>query len=117
MRDSGAGWTGIQGNSNALPDEGLGWEEASHRSAELSEIHDQCTGGAEILRYTIYNYLSFCLQVVSACKFGILRQYDPLDTIFPETKDNVNYVHFVLSGECVLLQCLNVKVRLSLFGK
>lgn len=58
----------------------------------------------------VYMMHSLCFQIVSACKFGILRQYDPLDTIFPDSKDNVNHVYFVLSGECVLLQCLHVRV-------
>lgn len=58
--------------------------------------------------YKLHYYA--CVQIVSACKFGILRQYDPLDTIFPDSKDNVNHVYFVLSGECVLLQCLHVRV-------
>ncbi|KAH8397996.1 hypothetical protein KR222_009174 [Zaprionus bogoriensis] len=54
-------------------------------------------------------------QIISACKFGILRQYDPLDTIYPDEKDNVLYVHFVLSGECVLLQCLHMKASCASF--
>ncbi|XP_064536789.1 uncharacterized protein LOC135427293 [Drosophila montana] len=58
------------------------------------------------------SYLKFMSdsQIVSACKFGILRQYEPLGTIYPEEKDSIQYVHFVLSGECVLLQCLHMKV-------
>ncbi|EDW00453.1 uncharacterized protein LOC6565005 [Drosophila grimshawi] len=60
---------------------------------------------------TSLSYLKFMndAQVVSACKFGILRQYDPLNTIYPEDKDN-SHVHFVLSGECVLLQCLRMTI-------
>ncbi|XP_017869905.1 PREDICTED: uncharacterized protein LOC108618419 isoform X1 [Drosophila arizonae] len=50
-------------------------------------------------------------QIVSACKFGILRQYDPLSTIYPDSSDNIQHVYFVLSGECVLLQCLYMRVR------
>ncbi|KAL7745794.1 hypothetical protein ACLKA6_009989 [Drosophila palustris] len=49
-------------------------------------------------------------QIVSACKFGLIRQYDPLDTIYPEEKDSILHAHFVLSGECVLLQCLHMKL-------
>ncbi|XP_034118719.1 uncharacterized protein LOC117577871 [Drosophila albomicans] len=59
------------------------------------------------------SYLRFMTeaQVVSACKFGMIRQYDPMSTIYPEEKDSINHVHFVLSGECVLLQCLHMKVN------
>ncbi|KAH8308637.1 hypothetical protein KR044_003699 [Drosophila immigrans] len=57
------------------------------------------------------SYLKFMTdsQVVSACKLGLIKQYDPLCTIHPEDKDSINHVHFVLSGECVLLQCLHMK--------
>ncbi|XP_034485054.1 uncharacterized protein LOC117789947 [Drosophila innubila] len=58
------------------------------------------------------SYLKFMneSQIVSACKFGLIRQYDPLDTIYPEEKDSILHAHFVLSGECVLLQCLHMKL-------
>ncbi|XP_030379525.1 uncharacterized protein LOC115627828 isoform X2 [Scaptodrosophila lebanonensis] len=47
-------------------------------------------------------------QIINACKFGTLMQYEPLQTIYYEDKGSVSYVHFILSGECVILQCLNL---------
>jgi len=47
---------------------------------------------------------------VEACRFGKLKQFDPLDTIFCEDIGSMTNVHFVLSGECLILQCLNMKV-------
>ncbi|XP_017851175.1 uncharacterized protein LOC108605872 [Drosophila busckii] len=58
------------------------------------------------------SYLSFMneSQIVSACKFGIIRQYDPFDTIYSQDKEHLHHVYFILSGECVLLQCLYMKI-------
>lgn len=55
-------------------------------------------------------------QIVGASKLATIRQYDPLETIYPEEKDSTHHVHFVLSGECVLLQCLHMKVN-SVMGE
>nr|XP_036674147.1 uncharacterized protein LOC108018276 isoform X2 [Drosophila suzukii] len=52
-------------------------------------------------------------QIVEACRFGKLKQFDPLDTIFCEDIGSMTNVHFVLSGECLILQCLNMKVSLK----
>ncbi|XP_032578902.1 uncharacterized protein LOC6606914 isoform X3 [Drosophila sechellia] len=48
-------------------------------------------------------------QIVEACRYGRLKQFDPLDTIFCEDIGSMTNVHFVLSGECLILQCLNIK--------
>ncbi|EDW39388.1 GL13289 [Drosophila persimilis] len=45
--------------------------------------------------------------------FGSVVQYDPLETIYVEDKGSLNMVHFILSGECVVLQCLNLKINHS----
>ncbi|XP_034486169.1 uncharacterized protein LOC117790733 [Drosophila innubila] len=50
-------------------------------------------------------------QILNACKMSSLRQFKPLDTIYSHDKGTLTNVHFVLSGECVVLQCLNVKVK------
>ncbi|XP_058127165.1 uncharacterized protein LOC131290614 [Anopheles ziemanni] len=42
------------------------------------------------------------------CHRARIRQFEPDQTIFVEGKAPVNYAHFVLSGECGLLQCLNL---------
>ncbi|ALC49966.1 maker363 [Drosophila busckii] len=49
-------------------------------------------------------------QIIRACKNGYLMQYDPLQSIYSEETTGINYVHFILSGECVILQCLKMKV-------
>ncbi|XP_070137235.1 uncharacterized protein [Drosophila bipectinata] len=48
-------------------------------------------------------------QLIEACRFGSLKQYNPLETIYFEDKGNVSKVHFVLSGQCIILQCLTVE--------
>ncbi|XP_033167286.1 uncharacterized protein LOC117145664 isoform X1 [Drosophila mauritiana] len=52
-------------------------------------------------------------QIVEACRYGRLKQFDPLDTIFCEDIGSMTNVHFVLSGECLILQCLNIKVSMK----
>ncbi|XP_030564223.1 uncharacterized protein LOC115765011 isoform X2 [Drosophila novamexicana] len=49
-------------------------------------------------------------QILKACKLCTLKQYKPLDTIYIHDKGTFTNVHFVLSGECVILQCLEMKV-------
>ncbi|BFG00818.1 uncharacterized protein DMAD_00736 [Drosophila madeirensis] len=50
-------------------------------------------------------------QVVTACKFASIQQFDPLDTIYEEDLGSLSVVYFVLSGECMVLQCLPMKVN------
>ncbi|KAH8285982.1 hypothetical protein KR054_000263 [Drosophila jambulina] len=59
-----------------------------------------------------FDYFNFFTpeQIVVACKYGYLVQYEPLDTIYLGETGSLSYVRFVLSGECVILQCLNMKV-------
>ncbi|XP_068159089.1 uncharacterized protein [Drosophila tropicalis] len=49
-------------------------------------------------------------QIVNACKYGSIQQFDPLETIYTEDKGFMSYVYFVLSGECAMLQCLYMKI-------
>ncbi|TDG42626.1 hypothetical protein AWZ03_010954 [Drosophila navojoa] len=49
-------------------------------------------------------------QILKACKLCTLKQYNPLDTIYSHDRGTLTNVHFVLSGECLILQCLNMKV-------
>lgn len=49
-------------------------------------------------------------QIIDACKLSVLHQFEPLETIYYEDKGPLSYVHFVVSGECMILQCLQMKV-------
>ncbi|EDV99867.1 GH12552 [Drosophila grimshawi] len=49
-------------------------------------------------------------QIVRACSYCVLTQYDPLQSIYAEDRGAVSCVHFILSGECVILQCLKMTV-------
>ncbi|XP_032592921.1 uncharacterized protein LOC6563546 [Drosophila grimshawi] len=49
-------------------------------------------------------------QLSHACKICSLRQFNPLDTIYSRDEGTLTNVHFVLSGECVILQCLHIRV-------
>lgn len=50
------------------------------------------------------------LQFLTACKLSQLRQYKPLDTIYSHDRGTLSNVYFILSGECVILQCLHIRV-------
>ncbi|XP_017053249.1 uncharacterized protein LOC108096282 isoform X2 [Drosophila ficusphila] len=52
-------------------------------------------------------------QIIEACRFGKLKQFEPLQTIFCEDIGSTTNVHFVLSGECLILQCLNIKTSVK----
>ncbi|XP_026837654.1 uncharacterized protein LOC6550514 isoform X2 [Drosophila erecta] len=51
-------------------------------------------------------------QIVNASKYGTIQQFEPLETIYTEDLGTMSYVYFVLSGECVILQCLHMKVSM-----
>lgn len=59
-----------------------------------------------------FDYFDFLSpeQIILACKYSYLVQYEPLETIYLGDKGSLGYVRFVLSGECVILQCLSMKV-------
>ncbi|KAL9695321.1 hypothetical protein quinque_014606 [Culex quinquefasciatus] len=46
-----------------------------------------------------------------------VREFDPGQTIFVEGRSPVNYAHFVLSGRCMVVQCLKMVKVLDKFGK
>ncbi|XP_062137707.1 uncharacterized protein LOC133847017 isoform X2 [Drosophila sulfurigaster albostrigata] len=50
------------------------------------------------------------VAIVRACSYGLLIQYDPLQFIYSDNRGAVSYVHFILSGECTILQCLKMRV-------
>lgn len=50
------------------------------------------------------------VQIMFACKIGTLKQYEPLETVYYEDKGPLTPVHFVISGQCMILQCLKMKV-------
>uniref|UniRef100_A0A182MZR1 Cyclic nucleotide-binding domain-containing protein n=1 Tax=Anopheles dirus TaxID=7168 RepID=A0A182MZR1_9DIPT len=45
------------------------------------------------------------------CHRAQIRRFEPDQTVFVEGQAPVNYAHFVLSGECGLLQCLKLHRR------
>ncbi|XP_035907723.1 uncharacterized protein LOC118510018 [Anopheles stephensi] len=45
------------------------------------------------------------------CHRAQIRQFEPDQTVFVEGQAPVNYAHFMLSGECGLLQCLKLHWR------
>ncbi|XP_037952850.1 uncharacterized protein LOC119683280 isoform X2 [Teleopsis dalmanni] len=49
-------------------------------------------------------------QLQRGCKMAQLRQFEPLETIYYEDKGHVSPVYFIVSGECMILQCLKLKV-------
>ncbi|KAH8388678.1 hypothetical protein KR200_000440 [Drosophila serrata] len=51
-------------------------------------------------------------QTVNACRYANIQQYDTLETIYTEDEGSMSPVYFVLSGECVILQCLHMKVNM-----
>ncbi|XP_017064651.1 uncharacterized protein LOC108103618 [Drosophila eugracilis] len=59
-----------------------------------------------------FDYFDFLSpeQIILACKYSYLVQFEPLETIYLGDEGALGYVRFVLSGECVILQCLNMKV-------
>ncbi|XP_020817546.1 uncharacterized protein LOC110191135 [Drosophila serrata] len=61
------------------------------------------------------NYFDFLddEQIVEACRLGSLKQYSPLDTMYCDDEGSLTNVHFVLSGECLILQCLNMTVTMK----
>ncbi|KAH8293611.1 hypothetical protein KR054_002173 [Drosophila jambulina] len=52
-------------------------------------------------------------QIVEACRLGTLKQYSPLDTMYCDDAGHLTNVHFVLSGECLILQCLKMAVTIK----
>uniref|UniRef100_A0A1A9ZK55 Cyclic nucleotide-binding domain-containing protein n=1 Tax=Glossina pallidipes TaxID=7398 RepID=A0A1A9ZK55_GLOPL len=49
-------------------------------------------------------------QIIDTCKVSLVRQFEPLETIYYVDKGQASYVHFVISGECMILQCLKMRV-------
>uniref|UniRef100_A0A1A9WPT0 Cyclic nucleotide-binding domain-containing protein n=1 Tax=Glossina brevipalpis TaxID=37001 RepID=A0A1A9WPT0_9MUSC len=49
-------------------------------------------------------------QLITACKVSSLKEFNPLETIYYEDKGQADYTYFVISGECMILQCLKILV-------
>lgn len=47
-------------------------------------------------------------------KISLLKEFPPLETILHEDRGILGYVHFVISGTCMILQCLKMKVKTNL---
>ncbi|KAH8246906.1 hypothetical protein KR032_003061 [Drosophila birchii] len=52
-------------------------------------------------------------QASGTCRLGSLQQYSPLDTMYCDDEGSLTNVHFVLSGECLILQCLRMAVTMK----
>uniref|UniRef100_A0A0A1XFS8 Uncharacterized protein C20orf152 n=1 Tax=Zeugodacus cucurbitae TaxID=28588 RepID=A0A0A1XFS8_ZEUCU len=63
------------------------------------------------LRYLEYFNFFTKEQLVSACQLATLQQFEPYETIYNEDKGLETFVYFVLSGTCIVLQCLEMKVH------
>lgn len=50
-------------------------------------------------------------QKTHLAKISILKEFAPLETILHEDRGILGYVHFVISGTCMILQCLKMRVK------
>lgn len=50
-------------------------------------------------------------QIQDCSALAKIQQYSPLQTIYAEDTGKLNPVFFVLSGSCMILQCLKMSVR------
>uniref|UniRef100_W8BHV8 Cyclic nucleotide-binding domain-containing protein 2 n=1 Tax=Ceratitis capitata TaxID=7213 RepID=W8BHV8_CERCA len=62
------------------------------------------------MRYLGYFSFFSNEQVISACQLATLQQFEPYETIYHENKGLQTFVCFVISGTCMILQCLRIKV-------
>ncbi|XP_049547597.1 uncharacterized protein LOC125958327 [Anopheles darlingi] len=83
------------------------------QEAALQRVFKLSSGRAEadllgaLARFTYFDRWSD-EQRRDCCHRAHIRQYEPDQTVFVEGQAPVNYAHFVLSGECGLLQCLRL---------
>lgn len=51
-------------------------------------------------------------QIRECCVLSRIKQYNEQQTIYKEDDNDglLTYSHFVLSGQCMILQCLKLKV-------
>ncbi|XP_049303998.1 cyclic nucleotide-binding domain-containing protein 2 isoform X3 [Bactrocera dorsalis] len=66
-----------------------------------------------VLRYLGYFDFFTNEQIVSACQLASLQQFEPYETIYHEDKGLETFVYFVISGTCMVLQCLEIKVAMT----
>ena len=45
-----------------------------------------------------------------ACQHCKIQQFQPMETIYHEDTGILSHVYFILSGQCMILQCLKMKV-------
>lgn len=50
-------------------------------------------------------------QIQECCILARIREFGPLQTIYAKDVGRLNSVYFVLSGSCMILQCLKMNVR------
>ncbi|XP_053970026.1 uncharacterized protein LOC128871896 [Anastrepha ludens] len=76
-------------------------------------VRETWEGKKAILRH--FGYFDFFTnqQLVTACKIATLQQFEPYETIYHQDKGLESFVHFVISGTCMILQCLKIKVSIK----
>ncbi|XP_037911720.1 uncharacterized protein LOC119651940 isoform X2 [Hermetia illucens] len=50
-------------------------------------------------------------QIRECCILSKIKEYDPHQMVYYEDKGLLNFVHFILSGQCTILQCLKVQAQ------
>lgn len=65
------------------------------------------------LKNFIYKFIHHH-QIRECCFLSQIKQYNEQQTIYKEDDNDglLTYSHFVLSGQCMILQCLKLKVNL-----
>lgn len=53
-------------------------------------------------------------QKEECCVLAKIKQFDTNETVFGERGGFLNFTHFILSGKCMVLQCLKIKVSTTL---
>uniref|UniRef100_A0A182KGM9 Cyclic nucleotide-binding domain-containing protein n=1 Tax=Anopheles christyi TaxID=43041 RepID=A0A182KGM9_9DIPT len=92
------------------------FSDAFSQATDFTSIRDKLTptDGQDLLdalaRFSYFERWSD-EQRRDCCHRAQIRQYEPDQTVFVEGQAPVNYAHFMLSGECGLLQCLKLHWR------
>ncbi|XP_049280352.1 uncharacterized protein LOC125762377 [Anopheles funestus] len=85
-----------------------------HTTVPVPSIAKLTTDGQDLLdalaRFSYFDRWSD-EQRRDCCHRAQIRQFEPDQTVFVEGQAPVNYAHFMLSGECGLLQCLRLHRR------
>ncbi|XP_063704422.1 uncharacterized protein LOC134833870 [Culicoides brevitarsis] len=67
-------------------------------------------------RFKYFSYWS-TQQKEECCILSKIKQFSPNDIVYGDTGNFLNFSHFILSGQCMVLQCLKIKKRNGLTSK